>query len=376
MHQLSDQLADRQLPMLALRGLTKHFHDVAAVAGLDLEIQEGEQIALLGPSGCGKTTTLRMIAGFERPTTGVIHLAGRDITSLPPERRECGMVFQNYALFPHLTVHQNISFGLEMREVPPGERRRRVEAILERVGLRGLDRRYPRQLSGGQQQRAALARALVMNPKVLLLDEPLANLDAKLREEMRFYIRSLQREFKTTSIYVTHDQAEALVLADRIVVMINGALQQVGEPHEIYERPASVQVADFIGLSNLVPARVVAVSEGLAEYDTDVGKLTGLARDGLKSGAEAWLSVRPEHFTISRGTEAEAGHVARNRLQGTVTDRAFLGNLMDYRIDVGAGVRLRAQGSPGDSAEIGEQVKLSFAPRDAWPLPKTADDRS
>jgi putative spermidine/putrescine transport system ATP-binding protein len=371
----SEAVTAREAPMLSLTGLTKHFHDVAAVAGLDLEIQEGEQIALLGPSGCGKTTTLRMIAGFERPTSGLIHLAGRDITSLPPERRECGMVFQNYALFPHLTVQQNVSFGLEMRGVEVRDQRRRVETILDRVGLKGLDRRYPRQLSGGQQQRAALARALVMNPKVLLLDEPLANLDAKLREEMRFYIRSLQREFKTTSIYVTHDQAEALVLADRIVVMIDGALQQVGEPHEIYERPASVQVADFIGLSNLIPATVARVSEKSADYQTEVGKLTGIARQGLAVGSQAWLSVRPEHFSISRGDQAQRDSTALNSLQGTVKDSAFLGNLMDYRIDVGAGVLLRAQGSPGDAAAIGERVRLTFASGDAWPLPKGGDDR-
>ncbi len=358
-------------PMLALHGISKRFHDVTAVSDLTLQISEGEQIALLGPSGCGKTTTLRMIAGFERPTAGRIELATRDITGLPPERRECGMVFQNYALFPHLTVDENISFGLQMRHVPSSERRTRVRAILERIGLKGLDRRYPRQLSGGQQQRAALARALIMNPKVLLLDEPLANLDAKLREEMRFYIRSLQREFRTTSIYVTHDQAEALVLADRIVVMIGGLLQQVGEPHEIYERPTTIEVADFIGLSNLVPAEVAGVAQGLADYRTAVGTLSGLARDGLGVGSPAWLSIRPEHFRIVREGGDETLRSKPNHLYGTVTDTAFLGNLMDYRIEVGSGLRLRAQGSPGDAAAIGERVKLTFSPQDAWPLPKT-----
>ena len=360
-------------PLLTLNGITKHFHDVTAVSDLTLHIAEGEQIALLGPSGCGKTTTLRMIAGFERPSAGRIELASRDITRLPPERRECGMVFQNYALFPHLTVDENVSFGLQMRRVPPIERRKRVGAILERVGLKGLDKRYPRQLSGGQQQRAALARALVMNPKVLLLDEPLANLDAKLREEMRFYIRSLQREFKTTSIYVTHDQAEALVLADRIVVMIGGVLQQVGEPHEIYERPSTREVADFIGLSNLVPAEIVGISGAYADYRTAVGMLRGVARDGLAMGSSAWLSIRPEHFRITRAPRTNDGGRKSNELNGQVTDTAFLGNLMDYRVDVGSGLSLRAQGSPGDAAAIGEPVALTFAPQDAWPLPKDSD---
>jgi putative spermidine/putrescine transport system ATP-binding protein len=368
--------AAESAPMLALHGISKNFHDVLAVSDLTLHIGEGEQIALLGPSGCGKTTTLRMIAGFEKPTSGRIELAAKDITSLPPERRECGMVFQNYALFPHLTVEENISFGLQMRHVALSERRKRVGAILERVGLKGLDRRYPRQLSGGQQQRAALARALVMNPKVLLLDEPLANLDAKLREEMRFYIRSLQREFRTTSIYVTHDQAEALVLADRIVVMIGGVLQQVGEPHDIYERPTSIEVADFIGLSNLVPAEVVRVAQGLADYRTEVGMLTGVARDGLGVGSQAWLSIRPEHFRIAKVGGVESPEIGSNELRGSVTDTAFLGNLMDYRIEVGSGLRLRAQGSPSDVAAIGQRVKLTFAPQDAWPLPKAANGQS
>ena len=362
-------------PLLALVDLTKRFHDATAVTGLNLEIAEGEQIALLGPSGCGKTTTLRMIAGFEQPTDGRIELGARDITSLPPERRECGMVFQNYALFPHLTVGENVSFGLQMRHVPSAERTRRVSGILERVGLKGLERRYPRQLSGGQQQRAALARALVINPKVLLLDEPLANLDAKLREEMRFYIRSLQREFNTTSIYVTHDQAEALVLADRIVVMINGALQQVGDPHEIYERPATIEVADFIGLSNLMACVVTRVMGPLAEYRTDVGTFTGTARTELDAGSRAWLSIRPEHFRIRKegyvATEPNQG--SANEVQGVVSDCAFLGNLIDYRIRVGSDLVLRAQGSPSEAAAIGSRVSLSFSAQDAWPLPKASD---
>src|SRR5437588_1604774 len=225
---------------ISLRGLTKRFGTVAAVHDLTLTLASGELVALLGPSGCGKTTTLRMIAGFESPTRGRVLLAARDVTEAPPEGRNCGMVFQNYALFPHLTVHQNVSFGLQMRRLPRAAIGPRVDEILARVGLGGLGHRYPRQLSGGQQQRTALARALVINPSVLLLDEPLANLDAKLREEMRFFIRSLVREFHITTLYVTHDQAEALVLADRVAVLIDGVLQQFDTPEAVYRRPRTI----------------------------------------------------------------------------------------------------------------------------------------
>lgn len=240
---------------ISLRGLTKRFGSVVAVNNLNLDLAEGGIMALLGPSGCGKTTTLRMLAGFETADEGRILLGAADVTTLPPERRNTGMVFQNYALFPHLNVFRNIAFGLEMRGTPKQEVRQRVEAIIEKVQLTGLGERYPRQLSGGQQQRTALARALVINPSVLLLDEPLANLDAKLREEMRFYIRALQQEFGITTVYVTHDQIEAMTLADRIVIMNQGEIQQVGTPDQIYSDPANTFVAAFIGSPpmNLIP---------------------------------------------------------------------------------------------------------------------------
>ena len=213
---------------LAIRGLSKHFGDVAAVDGFELEIGDHELISLLGPSGCGKTTTLRCIAGFEEPTAGHILFDDRDIVGLPPERRNIGMVFQNYALFPHMTVRQNLAFGLEMRGVSKSEMAERIAGVLETVQLGDLGERYPRQLSGGQQQRIALARAMVIEPSILLLDEPLANLDAKLREEMRFFVRSLQKRVGITTVYVTHDQAEAMVISDRIVVMFDGHIHQVG----------------------------------------------------------------------------------------------------------------------------------------------------
>lgn len=356
---------------ISLRSLTKRFGTTVAVNNLDLEMEEGELVALLGPSGCGKTTTLRLIAGFEEADSGTISFGGRDVTSLPPERRNTGMVFQNYALFPHLTVAQNVAFGLEMRKVPKAEIAQRVDAILDKVQLRELADRYPRQLSGGQQQRTALARALVINPAVLLLDEPLANLDAKLREEMRFYIRSLQQEFGITTVYVTHDQSEALVLADRIAVMKDGVLQQVGTPTDIYQRPENAWVADFIGLTNLVPGVVTDREGSRVLVETDLGVLAGTGSDGFRTGDRVLLSIRPESLQITSGTDtAHPGDTLdgaeRNRLVGVVRERAYLGNLVDYRIEVGERVRLRVQTAPVPSYDVGDRVVLSFSDDQAW----------
>src|SRR5262245_54183645 len=244
------------MSVIALRGLTKRFGNVVAVDDLSLEVGDGELLALLGPSGCGKTTTLRGVAGFELPDSGEIYFGDRRVTDLPPEQRNIGMVFQNYALFPHMTVRDNVAFGLAMRKTPAGEAARRVASVLARVQVTGMEGRYPRQLSGGQQQRAALPRALVIAPDVLLLDEPLANLDAKLREEMRFYVRSLQRDVGITTIYVTHDQAEAMVIADRIAVMFGGRVHQLAAPQEIYNRPQTWMVAEFIGLTNFIEGSI------------------------------------------------------------------------------------------------------------------------
>ncbi|HKX16709.1 MAG TPA: ABC transporter ATP-binding protein, partial [bacterium] len=312
---------------IRLRGLTKRFGEVVAVDGLTLDAASGELIALLGPSGCGKTTTLRMVAGFETPTAGQIVLGDRDVTGQAPERRNCGMVFQHYALFPHLTVAQNVAFGLEMRQVPRTEVARRAAEILDRVGLGGLGARFPRQLSGGQQQRTALARALVINPSVLLLDEPLANLDAKLREEMRFYIRSLQREFGITTLYVTHDQAEALVLADRVAVMMDGVLRQFDAPEAIYHRPRSAAVAAFIGLTNLLPGRVASRAGDVLVVETPAGRIRGRGVPDLATGARTALSVRPEHIDLESEPPAPAAPdgAGQNRLQGRVAERTFLG---------------------------------------------------
>jgi putative spermidine/putrescine transport system ATP-binding protein len=361
------------LAEIRLRGLTKRFGEVTAVSELTLEAASGELVALLGPSGCGKTTTLRMVAGFETPTAGRIMLGERDVTEVAPERRNCGMVFQHYALFPHLTAAQNVAFGLEMRPVPREDIARRVTAILERVGLGGLGGRFPRQLSGGQQQRTALARALVINPSVLLLDEPLANLDAKLREEMRFYIKSLQREFGITTLYVTHDQAEALVLADRVAVMMDGVLRQFDAPEEIYHRPRSAAVAAFIGLTNLLPGRVASRSGDALVVETPAGPVRGRGVAGLAPGARAVVSVRPEHIDLdgdAAGAPEPAGRL--NRLRGVVAERTFLGAVTDFRVDIGGGLMVRVQGRAGAAHRTGNRVAISFAEDAAWAVP--ADD--
>ncbi len=356
---------------IRLASLTKTFGPLVAVNNLDLELEEGELVAFLGPSGCGKTTTLRMIAGFELADSGEIFLGGREVTNLPPERRDAGMVFQNYALFPHLTVFENVAFGLQMRKIPKVEVRIRVAEILAKVQLTGMEERYPRQLSGGQQQRTALARALVFNPTVLLLDEPLANLDAKLREEMRFYIRNLQQEFGITTVYVTHDQAEALVLADRVAVLKGGILQQIDVPEEIYRRPKNSWVADFVGIANLIPGKVVDHSNGVYGVETSAGLLRGIAGDPKAPGVAVVVNVRPESLRLqSRSNTNDTDNYeairADNHLAGVVVDRAYLGNLADYRVRVGSDSTFRVQAEPFPVFGVGDEVALSFTSDQAW----------
>ena len=352
-----------------LEDVTKRFGAVTAVDRMHLDLQEGELVAFLGPSGCGKTTTLRMVAGFERPSAGVITFGGNDVTHLAPERRNVGMVFQNYALFPHMTVAQNVAYGLQMRGVDRSETARRVEAMLEKVQLGGLGARYTRQISGGQQQRTALARALVINPAVLLLDEPLANLDAKLREEMRFYIRELQREFGITTIYVTHDQAEALVLADRIAVMMDGVLEQIGPPREIYERPASARVAAFIGLTNLIAGRIARNDRGALTLATRWGEIAARGGRDRPEGQDVLVSVRPEAFTMRSAAGGTIG-VRRDGEHTVVTARveevAYLGSIVDYRVETGDGLSLRAQSAGGEEFEHASLVELRFHADKTW----------
>ncbi|MBM3601004.1 MAG: ABC transporter ATP-binding protein [Alphaproteobacteria bacterium] len=335
---------------LELHQLSKHFGSTVAVREVSLDVGNGEFVVLLGPSGCGKTTTLRMIAGFVAPTGGTVRLAGQDVTALPPWKRNAGMVFQSYALFPHLTVEQNVAFGLEMRKVPTAEIAPRVAEALRLVRLGGLGERLPRQLSGGQQQRVALARALVIRPDVLLLDEPLSNLDAKLRETVRVEIRELQRQLDITTVMVTHDQEEALIMADRLVVMSDGAVRQVGTQRDLYERPADRFVAGFVGRSNLLTGRVVAPGR----FQT-AGGLT-IACAGGAPGPSV-IALRPERLAMG---PAAAG--LDNRLPGTVEIVSYLGASIDVHIRVSTADRVvvsqpnRADGrvpSEGDKIDVG-----------------------
>ncbi len=355
---------------IRLKEVTKRFGSVTAVSRMNLDLQEGELIAFLGPSGCGKTTTLRMIAGFETPTDGSIRFGEQDVTYLAPEKRNVGMVFQNYALFPHMTVAQNVAYGLEMRRINLIERNQRTADMLRKVQMSGMENRYIRQISGGQQQRTALARALVINPAVLLLDEPLANLDAKLREEMRFYIRELQREFGITTIYVTHDQSEALVLADRIAVMMDGELQQLGVPKDIYERPSTAKVADFIGLTNFIEGEVQRSYGEAVTLKTRFGEVACKGPEGLTAGTPVLLCIRPEAFTLSLADTSKPTGIMQDQEQnsiiGKVTERAYLGSLTDYRIMVDDGLSLRVQAVAGKEYALGTQLELQFSANSTW----------
>jgi len=357
---------------LVIEDLQKIYKDrethknVHAVRGIDLTIASGELVSLLGPSGCGKTTTLRCIAGFEMPDAGTILFDGEDMVQRPPEQRDIGLVFQNYALFPHMTVAENISFGLEMRRVEKGEIRRRVGGVLDMVQLSKLEDRYPRQLSGGQQQRVALARALVIEPKVLLLDEPLANLDAKLRDEMRFFIRSLQQRVGITTVYVTHDQAEAMVMSDRIVVMFDGVVSQFGTPVGIYGRPASRQVANFVGLSNFIAGRIASrQGETRRCVETPVGKLQCLCEGTSEPGGDALLVLRPEAVALSLERPAEA----INLFPAKVRERHYLGHTTDYRLTCVDGSVVQVHENTLFDATPGTDVWCSFAPESCWLIP-------
>jgi putative spermidine/putrescine transport system ATP-binding protein len=321
---------------VSLRSLTKTFGGPPAVNQVSLDIRNGEFVSLLGPSGCGKTTTLKVVAGFEIADSGSIEFDGEDVSRLPAEKRDIGMVFQNYALFPHLTVAQNLAFGLEMRKTPRAEITRRVAQAMDTVQLVGLGERYPRQLSGGQQQRVALARALVIEPRILLLDEPLANLDARLRDEMRDFIRELQRRVGITTIYVTHDQAEALTMSDRIVVMFDGKVAQVGAPQDIYERPASRAVAEFVGRVNLLPATVVETGPGTCCVQTFIGKVVIAQATSAAVGQSVHVALRPE--AISLLAVPDSAGAAR------VVSASYGGGLIDYRVEMAGGQTLHVHG--------------------------------
>lgn len=349
---------------ITIRGLTKRYEGGLAVDNLDLEVADGELVSLLGPSGCGKTTTLRAIAGFVEPDSGVILFDGQDMTGLAPEQRDIGMVFQSYALFPHMTVEQNLRFGLEMRAVSKSEMALRVDSVLQTVQLRGMENRYPRQLSGGQQQRVALARGLVIEPRVLLLDEPLANLDAKLREEMRFFIRSLQKRIGITTVYVTHDQAEAMVMSDRIVVMSKGRISQLGSATDIYARPASREVADFVGLSNFIDGTIKeGGGNGAYVMKTPLGDIQCRSDATVAAGASAVIIVRPESISISKDKIANGD---ANCCRGRVLDRFYLGNLAGYRIACASDTVLQVQEDAWHECMVGDDVWCSFPSAQTW----------
>jgi spermidine/putrescine transport system ATP-binding protein len=346
-----------------LRSVTKRFDGFVAVDDLSLELGEGEFFTLLGPSGCGKTTTLRMIAGFERPTEGEIRIEGDDVAQLPPHKRPTNTVFQSYALFPHLSVEANVAFGLKRKKVAKGEIAERVKAELERVGLASEANRRPSQLSGGMQQRVALARALVNLPKVLLLDEPLGALDLKLRKELQVELKRIQRDVGITFVYVTHDQEEALTMSDRIAVMNRGRVEQIATPEEVYDRPATTFVAGFIGVSNLMPATVT----GGQEVKLDEGTTISTSTDGFSAGDRCHAVVRPEKLRVDLGDNGDA-HADHPRVEGVVTSSLYLGTSTQIAVDLGEEVRMTVLVPNADESERqrlpggGARVALSWEP--------------
>jgi spermidine/putrescine transport system ATP-binding protein len=365
-------------PSVRLEGVTKQFGDFVAVRDIDLDIPQGEFFTMLGPSGCGKTTTLRMVAGFEQPTEGQVKIEGSNVAGLPPHKRPTNTVFQSYALFPHMSVAENVGYGLKRRRVDSKEIKRRVESELERVGLAAEANRRPAQLSGGQQQRVALARALVNLPKVLLLDEPLGALDLKLRKGLQIELKRIQREVGITFVYVTHDQEEALTMSDRIAVMNRGRLEQVGDPEDVYERPATTFVAGFIGVSNLMPGEVTQANGGRSQVRLDSGVEVETDADGVASGERIHAVVRPEKLHISSSTAAAgaAGQGAEEvpgdgswpSVEGMVESSVYLGTSTQIVVKLAGDVPMTVLVPNADEAERGRlpgggaPVRLSWAP--------------
>ncbi|MEV6347308.1 ABC transporter ATP-binding protein [Actinoplanes sp. NPDC051851] len=347
-----------------------HGEAVPAVKSLDLAIGQGEFFSLLGPSGCGKTTTMRMIAGFEEPTTGQVYLDGKDVTGVPANKRDVNMVFQSYALFPHLNVLQNVSFGLERKKIAKAEVKRRVGEILEIVSLTGMEKRQPKEMSGGQQQRVALARALVNHPRALLLDEPLGALDLKLRQQMQIELKRIQREVGITFVYVTHDQGEALTMSDRIAVMNAGLIEQLGTPREIYERPTTRFVAGFIGTSNIVDGRVARIDGSVAALEFGEGeRVLAPVKSGVAQGQELVVSVRPEKIDLHRAAPQDP---SVSVLSGTVSEVVYHGTSTNYTVATAAGTDFvvfdQNAHDAEDVASRGERVFLSWAPQHSYPI--------
>jgi spermidine/putrescine ABC transporter ATP-binding subunit len=343
---------------ISIREVVKRFGSVTAVDRVDLSVRHGELFTLLGPSGCGKTTLLRLLAGFYQPETGEIRFGDRVVSGRPPYERNIGMVFQNYALWPHMTVAGNVTYGLRLRKLPTGAIGARLAEGLRKVNLTGYESRYPGQLSGGQQQRVALARALVLNPDLLLLDEPLSNLDAKIRVQVRAEIKKLQRQLGITTIYVTHDQEEALSLSDRVAVMKDGRVQQVGAPKELYERPRTRFVADFVGTNNLVPGQVRERAGTSLVVDTALGPLRAVAEGPV--GERCVLAIRPENVAIAAGTE---GTGEGNVVHGRVGFVAYLGSALRYDVESASGQVLQADiRDPWhhEPLSVGREVAITF----------------
>jgi len=353
---------------VSLRGITKRFGELTAVDSIDLDIKEGEFFTLLGPSGCGKTTTLRMIAGFEEPNEGQILVDGNDVAGLPAHKRPTNTVFQSYALFPHLTVRENVAYGLKRKRVDKSEIAERVDAELERVGLANEANRKPNQLSGGQQQRVALARAVVNLPKVLLLDEPLGALDLKLRKGLQLELKRIQQEIGITFVYVTHDQEEALTMSDRIAVMNRGIVEQVAVPVEVYERPETTFVAGFIGVSNLMPGVVRSLSGDRAEVALEAGVTVSAGANGLATGERCHAVVRPEKLDVQPKGQASAISGAAQSVDGVVVSSVYLGTATQLVVELSDGARMTVLCPNTDEAERqslpggGADVTLSWTP--------------
>jgi spermidine/putrescine transport system ATP-binding protein len=353
-----------ETPSVELCGVTKRFGELAAVDDLSLELGQGEFFTLLGPSGCGKTTTLRMIAGFERPDEGEIRIEGEDVAQLPPHKRPTNTVFQSYALFPHLSVEANVAFGLKRKKVAKSDIASRVAAELERVGLASQAKRKPAQLSGGMQQRVALARALVNLPKVLLLDEPLGALDLKLRKGLQVELKRIQREVGITFVYVTHDQEEALTMSDRIAVMNRGRIEQVAPPEDVYERPATTFVAGFIGVSNLMPATVAGDGRVRLQSGPEIATETA----GLSTGEECAAVVRPEKLRVDPVGEGAPASNGSPRVEGVVESSLYLGTATQVVVGLEKGVRMTVLVPNASEAERqrlpggGARVELSWEP--------------
>jgi spermidine/putrescine ABC transporter ATP-binding subunit len=352
---------------IQLRDVVKRFGAVVAVDRATADVEDGELFTLLGPSGCGKTTLLRLIAGFHRADSGEIRFGDRRVDQLPPYERNIGMVFQNYALWPHMTVRANVTYGLRLRKLPAAEIARRLGEGLRKVNLAGLEERYPGQLSGGQQQRVALARALVLNPDILLLDEPLSNLDAKIRVHVRAEIKSLQRELGITTIYVTHDQEEALSLSDRIAVMREGRILQISTPKALYERPVDRFVADFVGINNFLPGICRERRADHAVVETPLGPMRGRPAAAVTAGAPCVLAVRPENVTLDGADD--------NAVEGRITFASYLGNTLRYDVETSGGLVLKVDVRDPwhhETFPTGHAVRLSFPESVALVLPPEA----